>query len=147
MSLFEWFFEKNNPGPTGNYDRGHYHLAWPRIWIIIVGFCALFVLGVVIYVLAFNRFHYYNAVNGTLISVSIVAYLALAYYIYPKPALNNVGFFGFVDNPFRYTDDINRMLLWSQLLLFPGKILAIPIVNLWFIMRAVINRKPADLNR
>jgi len=141
MSMFEWLFEMNNPGPTGDFERGHYRLNWPRIWIIIAGLSSLLFVGFVIYIGPFNRFLHFDTINAVLLTGLIISYLLVSYYIYPKPNLDNLGFLGFIDNPFRYTDDINRYLLWSQIILFPGKILAIPIVNLWFILIALKNEK------
>ncbi|WP_421945338.1 hypothetical protein [Pedobacter sp.] len=141
MSIFEWLFEMNSPGPTGDFESGHHRLNWPRIWIVIAGLSSLLFVGFVIYIGPFNRFLHFDAINAVLLTGLIIGYLLVSYYIYPKPNLDNLGFLGFIDNPFRYTDDINRYLLWSQIILFPGKILAIPIVNLWFIFIALKNEK------
>ncbi|WP_231491060.1 hypothetical protein [Pedobacter sp. Leaf170] len=141
MSIFEWLFEINNPGPTGDFETGHRRLNWPRIWILAAGLTSLLVVGFIIYIGPFNRFHYYELSNAMLITGLIIIYLCVSYYVYPKPNLDNMGFLGFIDNPFRYTDDINRFIIYSQILLFPGKVLAIPIVNLWFVFIAFKNEK------
>src|SRR5262245_30819608 len=52
-----------------------------------------------------------------------VSYLLLAWLIRPAPDTSNLGWFGgLVDDPFRVTDDWNRLLLWLGLLLLPGRV-------------------------
>lgn len=141
MSIFEWFFERNNPAPTGNFESRHYYLDWPRIWIIVAGLLSVIFVGFIIYAICFNYFYNFEPGTALFNSILIIGYLSVSYFIYPKPNTENMGIFGFIDNPFRYTDDVNRFLMWSQILLFPGKIIAIPIVNLWFVIMTIKNNK------
>jgi hypothetical protein len=58
-------------------------------------------------------------------------YLALSYYIYPDPDLSDLGWFGgLMNNPFRYSDNINRQLLFLYVVLLPGRIALEALVDL-----------------
>lgn len=141
MSFFEWFFERNNPGPTGSVETYHHKLSCPRIWIIIAGMMGLLAFLFFIYYVPFNQFNAFEVRSACLGTSLSIAYLFASYYIYVKPDYDNMGVFGFIDNPFKYTDDINRFMLFFQVLLLPGKIISIPIVNMFslFISRKRIN--------
>jgi len=144
MSIFEWFFERNNPGPTGSIETYHHKLYWPRIWIIIAGLTALFAVLFFIYAVPFHRFEGFESKSAYLGSFFTLCYLVASYYIYVKPDYKNMGFLGFIDNPFRYTDDINRFMLFFQLFLLPGKILTIPIVNLFSLLSKLRSSNEID---
>ncbi|MBT2559610.1 hypothetical protein J7E50_16940 [Pedobacter sp. ISL-68] len=134
MSIFEWFFERNNPGPTGSIETYHHKLYWPRIWIIIAGGAALAAVLIFIYYIPFNQFEDFENGAACLGIFFSLVYLVVSYYIYIKPDYNNMGFLGFIDNPFKYTDDVNRFMLFFQALLLPGKIISIPITNLFSLL-------------
>ena len=131
MSIFEWFFERNNPGPTGSIETYHHKLYWPRIWIIIAGGAALAAVLIFIYYIPFNQFEDFENGPACLGIIFSLVYLVASYYIYIKPDYDNMGFLGFIDNPFKYTDDVNRFMLFFQALLLLGKIISIPIANLF----------------
>ncbi|WP_316844613.1 hypothetical protein [Pedobacter psychrodurus] len=136
MSIFEWFFERNNPSPTGWVEAHHYKLYWPRIWIILTGLIAFTAVLFFIYYIPFNKFRSFEIGRACVGVFLVIAYLIAAYYIYIKPDYNNMGFLGFIDNPFRYTDNINRFMMFFQLFLLPGKVIAIPIVNMFSLLFA-----------
>lgn len=65
--------------------------------------------------------------------LGFAVYLLLSYFIHPCPATRNMGWMGGVmDNPFRFSDDVNRFLLFFQAFLFPGKIMLWTFRILWF---------------
>ena len=134
MSIFEWFFERNNPGPTGTVETYHHKLYWPRIWILIAGTAALMAFLFFIYCVPLNHLETFEIGNACLGILFSIAYLVTSYYVYVKPDYNNMGFLGFIDNPFKYTDDVNRFMLFFQALLLPGKIISIPIVNMFSLL-------------
>ena len=66
-----------------------------------------------------------------LLNVLLLIYLLIAYNVDPKPRMDKLGLLGgLVDHPFKYTDDINRTMLFLKVILFPGKIIGTPIVDL-----------------
>lgn len=51
-------------------------------------------------------------------------YLVLALLVHPKPRHDNMGWVrGIIDNPFRWSDDVNRFLFFFEAILLPGKLM------------------------
>ena len=121
MSFFEWMGEGYNPGRVGTVDVGGEYRGqqpWP-----LVGFRLLFSLAAIggAWYLVFQYFPLTRQVIGITL-LSTMAYVALGWLVRPKADMSNVGMFGgLVDQPFRYSDDMNRSLLFFQAVLFPGK--------------------------
>lgn len=62
--------------------------------------------------------------------VGIVAYSIAGYFVLPKPDYSNVGWLGgLIDNPFRVSDDFNRMLIFITVLLLPGRLISTTVVS------------------
>lgn len=60
----------------------------------------------------------------------IALYSSAGYFILPDPDYTNVGWLGgLIDNPFRVSDDLNRMLLFIMILLMPGRLIATTFVS------------------
>jgi len=58
-------------------------------------------------------------------AVATLIYLAIAYHVHPQPDMENIGWLGgLLDHPFRYSDDINRFLVFLVILLWPGRFIA-----------------------
>ncbi len=133
MSLFEWFFERKNPGPKGHAEMGIQanpvgEMAnWQKLLLLIIGGA--------IWIGYFYLFTLVNDSNVLSLIIFGVIYLALSLFIHPKPNVNNMGWAGgLIDNPFRWSDDVNRFLLFFEGFLFPGKlmILFFRIIFFWF---------------
>lgn len=63
-------------------------------------------------------------------------YVALGYYVRPEPDMTDLGWFGgLLNDPFRYRDNINRQLLFFQIVLLPGRLLAEGMI--WLIGRCI----------
>lgn len=138
MSLFEWFGESYNPGEMGgirvergsgsDQSRGVVMLCFVIAMALIAG-------G------AFAIFHFGGELwqqQMLLIGSAFAVYLLLAYFLRPEPDMDNVGWLGgLMDHPFRYSDDVNRFLLFLQIALLPGRFIAQSMVNfvvlLWHI--------------
>ncbi|WP_266213722.1 hypothetical protein [Paraliomyxa miuraensis] len=61
----------------------------------------------------------------------LLAYLLVAYFIRPRPDFDNIGWLGgLIDNPFRYSDDINRFLMFLMVVLLPGRFVSDSLVEL-----------------
>lgn len=59
------------------------------------------------------------------------AYLVAAYLLRPSPDYSNIGFLGgLIDHPFRYSDDINRFLMFLLAFLWPGRFVATAIMDI-----------------
>ncbi|MFP4029818.1 MAG: hypothetical protein ACLFWL_18725 [Candidatus Brocadiia bacterium] len=130
MGLMEWWGESYNPGNVGGFDTPTRKPIHKR-WAVFVRFAvAVILLGVGFYLL----FAY--AVEPTNKSVALALavaffYLFIAYLIRPAPDMENIGWCGgLFDNPFRYSDDINRTLLSLKLILMPGRLIAAALVDM-----------------
>ena len=138
MSLLEWLFEPANPGPVGKVEINSLKQdddpEPPRKWLIyiaaVVGLC-------------FAGFGVYWILN-TLIHIGpvrtlgrlglVVLYLATGLLVRPAPDTTNMGWLGgLMDHPFRISDDFNRLLLFTQVILFPGKVIAYCLGMCWMV--------------
>lgn len=135
MSLFEWFFESYNPGPTGRirtaFDKRR-GKPLKRIWVILIilGGQALFWGAIYAYLQqnGWNNFLYFL--------IGVFIYLILAFWLEPEPDNRNVGWLGgLMDNPFRISDDFNRFLYFLIVLLLPGKLVSHSFLYLYQIVR------------
>lgn len=54
-----------------------------------------------------------------------IGYVLISAIVNVNPDHSDMGYFGgMMNNPFRISDDINRFLLWLQIMLMPGKLIA-----------------------
>lgn len=131
MSLFEIIGETVDPGSTGSVETGEPpREPRSRAATILRGVLALAVVGTVFV---------FTAVAGPLASGRpgmaggvITVYLLLAYFVHPRPDYDNLGWAGGIfDNPFRYSDDVNRLLVFLLVVLWPGRIASSAIVDMF----------------
>lgn len=123
MDLFEWIGESVNPGSVGTVELGG-EVTPSRasggqvvLQLILAGALVGGALWVVFGPLGVARSSHNLAVTAAV----LFSYLGLAWLIRPKPDLSNMGWAGgLIDHPFRYSDDINRSLLFFKLVLMPG---------------------------
>jgi hypothetical protein len=130
MSLFEWFGESYNPGKIGSIEMGRKRPPRPSPWLVMVcfvGSCSA---------LAFYAHFIWNIVEvrserGLLaVGCFTLLYLIAGYLVHPKPDYDNMGWLGGIfDAPFRYSDDINRLLLLLMIVLLPGRFISESIVG------------------
>ena len=109
MGFFGWFMERYNPGPTGYTDVRKTEFEnipfknWQLLLLIVIGMLAWTGL---IYLLFFP--HPIADIGFKLLVLSI--YFVASWFIQPKLRTDNLGWFGgIMDNPFRFSDDINRI--------------------------------------
>ncbi len=56
---------------------------------------------------------------------AFLIYLIVGYKLDIQPDYDNMGWLGGVfDNPFRYSDDMNRFLIFFKILFYPGYLMA-----------------------
>jgi hypothetical protein len=131
MSLFEIIGESIDPGPVGGIDAGPPpREPRSRTAVIVRGAVALALVTTVFMA---------TAVVGPLASGRpgmtagvIGVYLLLGYFVRPRPDYDNMGWLGGVlNNPFRYSDDINQTLWVLRMLLWPGRWASTAIVELF----------------
>jgi len=115
MSLFEWLFERRDPQPTGTLDveTPEPFVASPP-GIYFRGAIALAALAGVGYLVA-------QSTEPAAFSILAILYFVVAFVFLPKPDMSNTGIFGFIDHPFRWSDDVNRLLAILRVFLWPGR--------------------------
>ncbi len=66
----------------------------------------------------------------------VIIYLCAGFALHPEPDDDDLGWWGgLVDNPFRYSDNANRLLLLLYLALLPARFVAEALVDLIVTMR------------
>lgn len=116
MSLLEWFGESRNPGPVGGVDAETPEpVDLPADLLVLRGAIGVAVLGVLV-------FSALTAESRWLGLFLLASYLLVAFLLRPRPDENNLGWaWGLIDHPFRWSDDMNRLLFWLRVVLWPGR--------------------------
>lgn len=131
MSLFEWLFESQNPGPTGSIEKHHQQPnSQPPILIIFYMLLAIAALGIPFYLAEFPS--NWQQQWGLYLSIWMgeIIYLVLGFFVNTRPNTSNVGWFGgLIDNPFRISDDFNRFMAVLKIILLPGRLVGLAIMN------------------
>ena len=71
-------------------------------------------------------------------SAVLLVYLLIARFVRPEPEMDNLGWLGgLMDDPFHYSDDINRFLLFLLIVLAPGRFI---VGSLGGFLRLVLRR-------
>ena len=123
MGLFEWFMERYNPGPTGyteinqtNFENNSFK-KWQFFLLIVIGMLAWTGL---LYLLFFPQ----PTTDLVYKLLFLTIYFVASWFIQVKPRTDNLGWAGgLIDNPFRFSDDINRFLVFLQVFFLPGKLM------------------------
>jgi len=130
MSLLEIIGESANPGPIGRISRKREPDS-PKnknlLFHFLIAVTSLFIV----------EYTYLDTNKGTQMNIDfwifngiLLAYLLIGYYITIIPNTSNLGWVPFViDNPFRFSDDINRFSILMMLLLMPGKYVLGSLIN------------------
>ena len=131
MSFSEWLGESMDPGPTGETQFGARDRGWRtrRAVLARAGISLAMVGGLFFFFwhsAEIRDFASYR--NGF---AALLFYSCVAYFVHPEPDSSNMGWFGgLVDNPFRYSDDVNRVLFALRILLAPGRLWSESFVDL-----------------
>jgi hypothetical protein len=134
FGLFEYIGERHNPGPVGEVDCQAPPLVRDRR-LSLIGFIATSaVLGAWFWLL----WHWSSSARSSADALAwfltgfacTIMYLVVAFVFLPKADTSNLGWLGgAMDHPFRYSDDMNRGLLFFRLVLLPGRLLANGLIN------------------
>jgi len=123
MSLLE-FFGDNNSEDVGSIETIKHKNEISLTPIIITkGIIGIGLLGLSEWGIMVSGY-------PVLLNILLIIYLVIAYNVDPKPRMDKLGLLGgLVDHPFKYTDDINRTMLFFKIILFPGKIIGTSIIG------------------
>ena len=118
MNLFERLFKPRNPGSQ------------PPIVIILFMILALTALGIPFYLAEFPQNWQQNWVQYLGILGGEIIYIVIGFFFRPQPDTSNIGWAdGWIDNPFRISDNFNRIIALIKILLLPGRLIARAILN------------------
>ena len=125
MGLFEFLGERHNPGPVGGLEVRPPDRAGnaPALRAVI----AVTLLGGWLVLL----WRWTSSTETFVAGIGVsVGYLIVAYFVRPTPNYSNVGLLGgLIDHPFRFSDDVNRFLIFLQALLWPGRFISAAIID------------------
>ena len=132
MGIFEIIGELISPGPIGGMDfkDNSYEVRQKCIPIRFV--ISLIIIGVIEYLFVFQH-EYLNLFSQLLkVNVFLFIYLLIAFIIRINPDYDNLGWVPFlINNPFRFSDNINRLLVILNVLFMPGKYISNSIVGFY----------------
>jgi len=127
MSLLEYFGESVNPGSCGGVDVVGTRRApsSPPGWVLLRAVGAAGLLVGAAY-LVFGKLEVAGTTHNLAVAgILALTYLVAGYALRPEPDMSNMGWLGgLVDNPFRWSDDWNRTLLFLAVALWPGRFVA-----------------------
>ncbi len=134
MGLFEIFGESRNPGNVGSIEKNKDVELKQNLWLIIRN--SILSIGIIggIYLLIFSEG---LDVVSLLLYLGVMAiYCVVGYLIIPKPDYDNIGWLGgLIDHPFRYSDDLNRILIFLSAILYPGRFIATTVMMWVFLLK------------
>lgn len=127
MVLMELIGELMNPGKIGTVNITK-NKKEKRMCVLIVKSIVSIIIITIIYYLNFNvSFHIKDIL---LFIAAMVVYSSIGYFILPKPDYTNVGWLGgILNNPFRISDNVNRLLVFVMVLLIPGRLISTTILS------------------
>jgi len=136
MSLFEWFGESFNPGEVGTVDVGSRDsdergsATRSRIAVLVCFAFAAALIGLGAYFVV-SVYGVPTAGGLVWLTFGTFVYLSLSYFVHPKPDTSNIGWMGgLMDHPFRYSDDVNRFLIFLLIVLWPGRFISESLVDM-----------------
>lgn len=122
MSLLEWLGESRNPGPVGDVESG---APLPTPGSARVLYARAIIGGIILVGGLYLATRSENRIVGFML---LAVYLVLAYFVNVQPDYSNVGWLGgIIDHPFRWSDDMNRGLVFVKIALFPGRFAAMSV--------------------
>jgi len=125
FGLFELIGEALDPGDQGSLAVTAPEVRWrPGAWVVLHAAVALMILGTVVFFLVSWTLPAWGWTVGW--SVGLMLYFFMAHYFVPVADTGNLGWLGGVfDNPLRWSDDWNRLLIFLWIVLLPGRFVTI----------------------
>lgn len=139
MGLFEYLFERRNPGNIGDIERNkHPKEPVSKAVLMIKLILSVAMIYGLFYLTVLQSFHLKNFILFVLI---LTGYCFISYWYIPRPDVSNMGLFGgLIDHPFKYTDDINRGLLGLYIIMCPGRFIATTMVQTLYVIKRMSKR-------
>ena len=124
MSIFEYLFERKKSGNVGSFEKSKLSIKHVSIPILLLKlFISIFMVYGLFYITVSQSLNFINMMIFLLI---LFGYCLLSYKFIPRPDKSNMGLLGgIIDHPFRYTDDLNRVLILFLVLMYPGRFITL----------------------
>ena len=130
MWIFEIIGELINPSPVGKVELNDDDYDIRQKLIPIRFIISLIIIGIIEYLFVFQMEYLNNFSELLKVNAFLIFYLLIAYKMSIRPDYDNLGWVPFlINNPFRFSDNINRFLVILNLLLTPGKFISKSIVG------------------
>lgn len=130
MGLIERLIEGKNKKPIGEIkERTFPKKDEPIDWFILI-FGQPFFWIIMYFITTFCLKQEKPSAYFIAIVPLFFTYCLLGYFTDIKPKYDNMGIGGLIDNPFRYSDDINRTLFFFKVILSPGLLMSMSFVQL-----------------
>ncbi|MHB1037414.1 MAG: hypothetical protein ACYC35_22985 [Pirellulales bacterium] len=131
LTYFEYLGEQTDPKPIGSVEINTEHDTRKKpAWLVLLklfGLLAIFAVGYLILLPSIPLPLWQSAVMVTGV---LLVYSAAAFFLRPEPNTDNLGWLGgFFDDPFHYSDDVNRWLWGLHMLLGPGRFVSETILD------------------
>jgi hypothetical protein len=127
MGLVKFKSETSKPGKSGTIDISKRTREKHLGILIIKTFLSLAII-VGFYYIAFGTSFQIKEILTFI--ASMIIYCTAGYYIMPKPDYSNLGWLGgLINNPFRISDNFNRILVFIKVILLPGRLISITVYS------------------
>jgi hypothetical protein len=139
MGLFEYLFERKNPGQVGDIQKNNRPIEPVCIVVTIIKLViSIAMIYGAFYITVMQNFNLSNFIIFILI---LTGYCIVSYRYIPRPDVSNMGLLGgLIDHPFKFTDDINRGLLGLYIILSPGRFIATAMVETFLIIKRICKK-------
>lgn len=128
MGMFEYFFERKRPKTVGSIDKNKKSI--PPIRTPLLLFKLVVSIGMLAGIFYATLFQNLNIINTIIFIIALLIYCFISYNYIPQPNYSNMGLFGgLIDHPFKFSDDVNRMLRLLLVLLYPGRFIATTMIQ------------------
>ena len=125
MKIFSLIGELFKPGSIGTIDFEDNDYSIRRNLILIRFIISLILFGIIEYVLLIPTGIYQDILYTLKVNSFIFLYLFISFNVNIKPDYDNLGWIPFIiGNPFRFSDNINRFLVYMKYILWPGKFIS-----------------------
>lgn len=130
MNLFEFLEEYLNPKNIGEISKEYPPIKKQPKFNIYIHFVISIILLIGYYYLGLKNDEQFYLKKICIISILLISYLAIAFNYKIKPNFNNIGLFGTpINDPFKFSDNINRYNIFLELFLIPRRYISSSIVN------------------
>lgn len=125
MSFYEYWCEQYDPQPIGSVELNTEHVAQRSEWVVFFKLIAAMLMAAGLFWLPFH-FLPLTGWHSVVVAAGIaLIYVGLAFFFIPEANTDNLGWMGgMVDDPFHYSDDWNRSLMFFNAVLGPGRFIA-----------------------